>query len=219
MARLFSDDENAIIVKDDGTPVLIVGEDEEFSALSSTEEKMGHIDDNYSDQTDYIGYPVEGDFVIEVLEKCKALGIDFKWKCAMCSAVIDAENVCKGYCPAPPISSMPDYVAVCPSCLKEICFMGDEGFFNQEFNDIALAYVARVRSEDGKEHFRIMNEEDEEECSDNVIWQGDVCDLVWDDEPFAVEYRKSKGINDEEMARDNEIAYDLIMMVGEEIEE
>ena len=33
MARLFSDDENAIIVKDDGTPVLIVGEDEEFSAL------------------------------------------------------------------------------------------------------------------------------------------------------------------------------------------
>ena len=217
MARLFSDDENAIIVKDDGTPVLIVGEDEEFSALGSTEEKMEYIDEYYSDQTDYIGYPVEADFVIEVLEKCKALGIDFKWKCAMCSAVIDSDTVCKGYNPTPPMSSIPDYVAVCPSCLKEICFKGEDGFFNEEFNKIALAYVARVGSEDGVGHFRIMNEGDQ--CSGDIIWKGRVYDLVWGDDSFTVGYRKSKGINDEAMARDNEIAYGLIMMVGEEIEE
>ena len=177
------------------------------------------MEENFTEITSEEVYSLDGDFIISILKAAKFNDLQLDWTCPICGEEeIDADSVCRAYTPSAAISGDPDTGAVCGECLKSVCFHGEEGWFDDEFNKIALADVIRVKDKDGTEFWKIDDgEELVKRDREEVVWKGSVYDLVWSGDSFCKSHRASHGIDDEKMAKDSEIAHDFILEIGKEI--
>jgi hypothetical protein len=216
--------ENVFARRRDGSCLRLLGDDGSFEELDE-EERIQFLEDECEElDADEI---YDGGFILELLDAVQNAGLDFAMKCPKCGTVLHADNACFAYTPSPSVCPYPDSSAVCISCNREICFCGDEGWFDEEFNQIALATLERIRTPAGEEFFRkidesqkdIRNPGDSRETgqSEAVLWRGSMYDLVWGEEDFCRTYRRSLNIDEAKMSRNSEIAYDFICAVGTEI--
>lgn len=216
---------NVFARKRDGSCIRLLGEEGLFERLSEDERIQFLRDDCKEIDPDEI---YESGFVLELLDAVQNTALDFVMKCPLCGTQVNADNVCIAYTPHHSTCPFPDTSAVCISCNREICFSGDDGWFDDDFNQIAFATVQRIRTSTGEEFFREVGEAEinpagggppasENGTGESVLWQAKVYDLVWSEEEFCRKYRQSLGIDDTAMARNSEIAYDLICTIGEEI--
>lgn len=217
--------ESAFAQKRDGSCVRLLGDEGSFEELSE-EERIQFLQDDCEELDPDEIY--DGGFVLELLDAVQDAALDFVMNCPHCGAQLNADNACLGYTPSPAPCPFPNHSAVCISCNREICFSGDDGWFNDEFNQIAFATLQRIRTPDGEEFFREIDEAQihslgggalasESGTGESVLWQAKVYDLVWGEEDFCRKYRQSLAIDDAAMARNSEIAYDLICSIGQEI--
>lgn len=216
--------ENAFAQRPDGSCLRLLGDEGSFEKMNS-EARIAFLQDENEEIDPEEIY--DGGFVFELLNAAQSAALEFFMKCPRCGAQVNADNVCLAYTPSAAASAYPDSSAVCMSCNREICFCGDEGWFNDDFNRVALATVQRIRNLAGEEFFRPINEHrsdspdqgiSSKSCTDeSVFWQGSVYDLVWSDDDFCRTYRRSLSVDDAKMSRNSEIAYDLICSIGKEI--
>jgi hypothetical protein len=216
---------NAFALRQDGLCLRLLGDQSEFDLLS--EENQIHFLQDRCDLMDP-DQIYDGEFVIKILTAVRDAGVAFAMKCPVCGDQVNADNVCLAFTPSPSCCPYSDTSAVCLPCNREICFCGADGWFDEDFNRVALATLQRIRTLDGEEFFREIDETDvdplsdkphpcESSIGDSVLWQARVYDLVWSEELFCRKYRQSVNIDDDLMSRNSKIAYDLICAIGEEI--
>lgn len=217
--------ESAFAQKRDDSCLRLLGDEGSFDKLSEAE-RIQFLRDNCKEIDPEEIY--DGGFVLELLDAVQNAALDFAMNCPHCGEELNADNACLGYTPSPAPCPFPNHSAVCVSCNREICFSGDDGWFDDDFNQIAFATVQRIRTSTGEEFFREVDEAEinppgggppacENGTGESVLWQAKVYDLVWGEEDFCRKYRQSLSIDDAAMSRNSEIAYDLICSIGQEI--
>jgi hypothetical protein len=224
--KLFTDSsrENAFALKRDGSCLRLLGDEGSFEKMNS-EARIAFLHDEGEEIDPEEIY--DGGFVFQLLNAVQSAELEFFMKCPRCGTPVNADNVCLAYTPSAAASPYPDSSAVCIPCNREICFCGDEGWFNEDFNHIALATVERIRTPGGEDFFRKIDDSKadppkqgssgESRREESVLWQGSVYDLVWGSDEFCRTYRRSLSVDDAKMSRNSEIAYDLICAIGQEI--
>jgi hypothetical protein len=216
--------ENVFAQRPDGSCLRLLGEVGFFEELDD-EGRIQFLQDECEEFDPDEVY--DGGFILELLDAISNSALDFAMKCPMCGSALNTDNACFAYTPSPAACPFPDSSAVCISCNREICFCGDEGWFNNEFNQIAIATLERIRTLAGEEFFREIDESRNDfrnsansrktSPGEAVLWQGSVYDLVWGEADFCRTYRRSLNVDDAAMSRNSEIAHDLIWSIGKEI--